>query len=112
MKKENIKLFKMNDYDYVAAETKEQAQEWYLKNCGIDEEENPFDEIMEVSDDTSFLIDINEADEDELQQGFPIKIIESTNNQELILVKVPFKYDLSKMPDEIDEPWIVASTEQ
>ena len=40
---ENVKVYRLNEYDGVAAETLEQAKEWYLEMTGFIEEE-AFDE--------------------------------------------------------------------
>jgi hypothetical protein len=42
-----MKVFKMNDYDWVTAQSKEQAQEWYLKEFKLEESDNPMDEVEE-----------------------------------------------------------------
>lgn len=39
----NVKVYRLNEYDGVAAESLEQAKEWYLKNIALSEEE-AFDE--------------------------------------------------------------------
>lgn len=40
---ENVKVYQLNEYDGVAAESLEQAKEWYLENVALNEEE-AFDE--------------------------------------------------------------------
>lgn len=103
LEKCKIKLFKMNDYEWVAAESKEQDNEWYEKVYG---ERNDIEDVIEEPPDKAFGDFVDEADQDELNQGFERK---SYCNREI--VKIPFSYMLSKMTDEIEEPWIVGSTE-
>ena len=44
-----MKVFKMNDCDWVAAESEEQAKEFYKKECGFDDDEINEDFVGEVS---------------------------------------------------------------
>lgn len=93
----------MNDYDYVAAESAEQANEWYEKEFG---EPNDFEEVEEISLDTTFLTMVTDAEEDELNQGFERKLI-----GEKEAIRIPFRYTLSQMKEPIEKPWVAASTE-
>ena len=47
MDSHKVRLFRMNDFDWVAAETAEQANEWYIKEFGLSEEDQPIEDVME-----------------------------------------------------------------
>jgi hypothetical protein len=47
----NIKAFKLNEVDTIAAPTLQEAKDWYLDNSGFTEEE-AFEDIHEVNLDT------------------------------------------------------------
>jgi hypothetical protein len=109
MKKENIKLFKMNDYDWVAAESAEQANEWYIKEYGLTDDEQPIEEVREVSLETKMRMLYNEFTEDEKKYEINNFEIVGENNE---FVKVPFSFLLDDMwSGELEEPFHVASTE-
>jgi hypothetical protein len=49
-----LKVFKMNEYDWVAANSLEEAKQWYMNECGVGKEE--VDEAKEISlDETMFV---------------------------------------------------------
>lgn len=48
--KNNIKVFMMNEYDFVASKLdKKETNEWYKKEYEFDEEENPLEDVRECS---------------------------------------------------------------
>ena len=97
----------MNDYDWVAAESAEQANEWYIKECGLSKEEQPIEEVREESIDKIFLIPIEEAIEEDKIMNFEIKKVGETE-----FYKVPFSYSLNILKDvDFEEPFIAGSTE-
>lgn len=61
-----IKVFRMNDCDWVAAETAEQAMEWYLKETGVSKGEatdgEPAVELTAAEMLTLKFVDREEAD--------------------------------------------------
>lgn len=45
-----IKVFMMNEYDWVASKLdKKETNEWYKDECSLDEEENPIEDVRECS---------------------------------------------------------------
>ena len=40
---ENVKVYQLNEYDGVAAESLDQAKEWYLKATGLSEDDAFYD---------------------------------------------------------------------
>jgi hypothetical protein len=63
-----MKVFKMNDYDWVYAESADQAKELYKKETGFDMDEIEEDFEGEVSLDDTMLIDIDDLPTEELNQ--------------------------------------------
>lgn len=100
--KSKVKLFEIDDCDWVAAETEEQAIEWYSKQVGVSKEEL---EIIEVSLETTFLQPADEMTSVEEAQNFEKKTI-----GEEFFVKIPFSFTLQQL-NEIPEPFIAGSTE-
>lgn len=105
MDREKVKLFKMNDYDWVAAESAEQANEWYKKEFGVSDKEQPLEEVKQVSSTETFLTQIEDLTESDKLMGF--EIITSGNEQ---YARIPFTYILAT-EKVIDEPFFVGSTE-
>ncbi|TXR66928.1 hypothetical protein [Bacillus sp. AR18-7] len=99
-----MKVFKMNDSDWVCAETEEQAKEFYKNECGFDDDDiNEFFE-GEVSLQEAMYVDIDELPESEknkLQCGKPLG--------DSIVVRKTFKWVIEHQ--EITSPCIIASTE-
>ena len=104
--KSKVKLFKMNDYDWVVAETKEQAREWYLEETGISEEDSSFDEIIEEPLSTTFCYPLSElTDEEKNNCQFDLVVVGNEN-----WARVPFLHTLSQMK-EVPGPFMAGSTE-
>ena len=101
----SVKLFKMNDCDWVAAESEEQAHEWYLKETGISEEESPFEEIKEESIEKCFLCPFSELTPEEKNMNFV-----STERHGEKWVWLPFSYTLTTIPS-METPFMAGSTE-
>ena len=54
-----LKVFRIDDYDWVCAKSKEEAIEWYLEETGVSEEDiNDIDDIVECDlDKNNMFID-------------------------------------------------------
>ncbi|WP_416730280.1 hypothetical protein [Fictibacillus sp. JL2B1089] len=100
-----MKVFKMNDCDWVAAETEEQAKSFYANQTGFDlqEEINP-DFEGEVSLNDTMFIGVNELPEEEL-----LMPQETTKYGNELYVSRSFHWVIEK--DKITEPCIISSTE-
>ncbi|PEE04585.1 hypothetical protein [Bacillus pseudomycoides] len=99
-----MKVFKMNDFDWVCAETEEQAKVYYKKECGFDDEDINEDFAGEVSLQEATYVDIDELPESEknnLQCGRPLG--------DSIVVRKTFEWVIKN--DNITSPCIIASTE-
>jgi hypothetical protein len=102
-----MKVFRLNDFDWVAAETLENAVDWYVKETGIDKEDalDPAYEPHEVSLKTT----VWSSPEDYLteeEQGYAREYKKVGNE---LLAQIPFSRILEK--ENKSEPFIVASTE-
>lgn len=105
MDRSKVKLFEMNEYDWVAAETAEQANEWYKKECGLCEEDQPLGDVKELPLKSVVLTPVEDLTEADITMNFKKKVVES---HEYALM--PFDYILETTRD-IPEPFIAASTE-
>jgi hypothetical protein len=100
-----MKVFKMNDCDWVAAETEEQAKEFYAKETGYDlEMEVKPDFEGEVSLEDTMYIGVDELPEEEQSMAQ-----EMTKFGKELYVSRPFRWVIEK--DKITEPCIISSTE-
>ncbi|MTI82318.1 MAG: hypothetical protein FH756_00145 [Firmicutes bacterium] len=99
-----IKLFRMNDYDWVAAESAELANEWYKRECGLDDSEQTLDMITEEPLTRTFLIPHDEISEEELKMGF--EIITYGNGK---FARVPFSHMMER--EKMKPPCLAGSTE-
>jgi hypothetical protein len=100
-----MKVFKMNDCDWVAAETEEQAQEFYAKETGFDlEMEIKPDFEGEVSLDNTMFVGLDELSEEEREKTQEIKQFGCES-----FVSKSFRWVIEK--DKITEPCIISSTE-
>ncbi|MGG1147635.1 hypothetical protein [Bacillus wiedmannii] len=99
-----MKVFKMNDCDWVCAETEEQAKEYYKKECGFDDEDINEGFVGEVSlqDKMHILADDLPLEEQQMCQTM-INI-----GGELHVLKT-FEWVIKN--DNITSPCIIASTE-
>lgn len=71
-----IKVYKMNEYDFVASKLdKKETNELYKKEYGLDEEENPIEEVRECSliNEGAWYITEDEKDFKELGEGIEVK---------------------------------------
>ena len=100
----NIKLFKMNDYDWVCAESIEQANEWYKKEFDLSEEEQPIEDVMEVPLESKFLWHHTDAED-----FFNVNKLEVEYINEEKYYKVPFSMTIGL--DDYEMPYIAGSTE-
>jgi hypothetical protein len=106
-----MKVFKMNDYDWVAANSAKEAKEWYIK-----EFENDYDseEFEEVSLDMILWCNYEEENYNEIRQQLegsnePVKI---NNNTFLLSDGVKIQKTLKDLDVEhLDEPYIIASSD-
>lgn len=65
---EKFRVFKMNDYEWWVTDTDlETFYPWYLKDQGLDEEDNPLDEIKEYDIDNEGMWYLHD-DEDNLKR--------------------------------------------
>ncbi|PFW87229.1 hypothetical protein COL32_27680 [Bacillus pseudomycoides] len=99
-----MKVFKMNDFDWVCAETEEQAKEYYKNECGFDDEDINEGFVGEVSLQEATYVDIDELPESEknnFQCGRPLG--------DSIVVRKTFEWVIKN--DNITSPCIIASTE-
>lgn len=103
-KMSTMKVFKMNDCDWVCAETEEQAKEYYKKECGFDDEDINEGFVGEVSlqDKMHILADDLPLEEQQMCQTM-INI-----GGELHVLKT-FEWVIKN--DNITSPCIIASTE-
>ncbi|HDR7837226.1 hypothetical protein [Bacillus cereus group sp. N3] len=97
-----MKVFKMNDYDWVAAKNEEEAKSFYEQF--IDREDIEEDFVGEVSLQETMYVDIDELPESEknnFQCGIPL--------WDSIVVRKTFEWVIKN--DNITSPCIIASTE-
>lgn len=99
-----MKVFKMNDLDWVCAENEKQAKEYYKKECGLEDDlQEEF--VEEVSLSNTMFVDIDELPESEKKQfqvGMPFR--------DTILIYKTFEWVIQH--DNITSPCIIASTEE
>ncbi|PIE97218.1 hypothetical protein CO726_02630 [Bacillus fungorum] len=99
-----MKVFKMNDCDWVCAETEEQAKEFYKNECGFEDDEvNEYFE-GEVSLNTMMHVDADDLPEEELT-----KCQQMTKYGDTLLILKPFKWVIEH--ENITSPCVIASTE-
>lgn len=101
---EKLKVFSIDETDYVAAKSEEEAKTWYERFIPRDEVEACFD--GEVSLDKTININKSELTEDE-EQGV-IQVLGEMPEEDSF--KVTLKDWLSVL-NPTDEPFIIASTE-
>lgn len=124
---ENVKVFRMNDYEWWATKLdKEETNEFYLKETGLDEEDNPLEEIEECNLDKEGMWWETEdpADIEELGDADEIIGIEKVGNQTRSKVQLGnlmrrgnevYKFislrEALKKHGDFEEPFCLASTE-
>ncbi|MGH1287797.1 hypothetical protein [Bacillus toyonensis] len=98
-----MKVFKMNDFDWVYAETEKQAKEYYKNECGFDDEDINEGFVCEVSLQDTMHVDIDGLSEGELkklQVGIPIG--------DTIFIHKTFEWAIKH--ENITSPCFIAST--
>ncbi|HDT6575757.1 TPA: hypothetical protein QFT23_001865 [Bacillus cereus] len=101
-----MKVFKMNDCDWVCAETEEQAKEFYKNECGFDDEEIGEYFEGEVSLQDKMHISIDELPDEE-QRVATIEPVIHRGGETCVLRS--FEWVIKR--DNITNPCIIASTE-
>lgn len=100
-----MKVFKMNDYDWVCAESEQQAKNFYKEEVGFDDDEINDEFIGEVSLNNTMYISIDDLpmEEQQMTQMFMRNI-----GGELFVLK-PFSWVIEH--ENITNPCIISSTE-
>lgn len=99
-----MKVFKMNDCDWVCAETEEQAKEYYKKECGFDDKEinEYFEGEVSLQDTMHILADDLPLEEQQMCQTM------IRRGGELHVLKT---FDWVIRHGNITSPRVIASTE-
>ncbi|MFJ6034264.1 hypothetical protein ACIQFL_28610 [Bacillus toyonensis] len=99
------KVFKMNDWDSVAANSLEEAKTWYTKETGDDE----LDGAYEIDIDRNKMYCL----ESEIEQlGIDTSKLERTSNDYEVFVKVPYELALrAERAKSHKEPFIISTIE-
>lgn len=98
----DMKVFRMNEFDWVAAKSLDEAVKWYLKEFGLTREEI---EPKEVSLDETMLYPCDRLNESELEKSGEFVLFYGEPH-----VRMTFREVLER--DKIDEPCVIASTER
>lgn len=99
-----MKVFKMNDIDWVAAESEQEAKEFYAKEVGHTLEEVDHDYVGEVSLSNTMFVEVDELPEEELRKAQVMKRVAGT-----LFAYKPFSWVIEH--DNITKPCVIASTE-
>jgi hypothetical protein len=99
-----MKVFKMNDFDWVCAETEEQAKDFYQQETGINLKDIEEDFQGEVSLNDTMLVAIEDLPEEEQLDTQCMRQIGGR-----LYVYKPFSWVIKN--ENITEPRIIASTE-
>lgn len=99
-----MKVFKMNDCDWVCAKSEEQAKEFYKTEVGFDEEEINSDFIGEVSLQNEMLVEVADLPIEEQKQ--PQKLKEYGGS---LFAYKTFEWVIAH--ENITKPCIISSTE-
>lgn len=99
-----MRVFKMNDCDWVCAKSEEQAKEFYKTEVGFDEEEINSDFIGEVSLQNEMLVEVADLPIEEQKQ--PQKLKEYGGS---LFAYKTFEWVIAH--ENITKPCIVSSTE-
>ncbi|WP_374187471.1 hypothetical protein ACEPPU_24285 [Priestia aryabhattai] len=99
-----MKVFKMNDIDWVAAETEEQAKFFYGKEVGFDQGEVEHDFVGEVSLQDTMLVEVDELPLEEQKMAQTMKRLHGT-----LFTYKPFSWVIEH--EKITKPCVIASTE-
>lgn len=98
-----LKIFKMNEYDWVIAKTKEQALNWYNMEFGASGLEDAIHEVNYKSEDSGFWAEASLKD-------FDVPKIGMFKNWNGVFCQWIWFRDIVKDWD-LDVPAIIASTE-
>lgn len=98
-----MKVFKMNDCDWVVATSKEEAKSWYMNEVGFTAEEVDTDFEREVSLENTMGYELADIPEEE-RGKFPTKTYYGIE-----FASVPFWWVIKQ--DNITKPCVIASTE-
>lgn len=101
-----MKVFRLNDCDWVAAETLDQAVEWYMKETGLDREGalDPAHEPHECNLNETIWGTIDYLNDEEKQQARYYKEWDGE-----LYARIPFSRIIEK--DYKGEPFIIASVD-
>ncbi|MCA1029327.1 hypothetical protein LCM23_25270 [Cytobacillus kochii] len=99
-----MKVFRMNDYDWVCAESEEQAKEFYKNECGLDYEEINEYFVGEVSLQDEMMIEVGDLPIEEQKQTQKFKEYAGT-----LFAYKTFEWVIKN--ENITEPCIISSTE-
>ncbi|WP_346234522.1 hypothetical protein MKY04_12715 [Lysinibacillus telephonicus] len=103
------KIFKLNDYDWVAAETMDEAIEWYKNETGLSEED-AIDSPYEITEPNKLLITIERVNKDEAEYKRYEKLQEKyMEHEESSVFKVPADELLAVEWE--GKPYLLCSTE-
>ena len=80
---DDVKVFKMNDCEWFATNLNlDDLYKWYLKEYGLEPEDNPFDEIIECDLDNEGMWWYLECDTDEHQMALFREFIQNASIEE------------------------------
>lgn len=99
-----MKVFKMNDWDWVCAESEEQAKAFYKNECGFDENEINEEFVGEVSFQDEMLIEADDLPFEEQNKPQKLKMFAGT-----LFVYKTFEWVINH--EKITKPCIISSTE-
>jgi hypothetical protein len=99
-----MRVFKMNDCDWVCAETEEQAKEFYKNEVGFDENEINEEFVGEVSIQDEMLIEVDDLPIEEQNQRQKMKMYAGT-----LFAYKTFEWVIKH--ENITKPCIISSTE-
>lgn len=99
-----MKVFKMNDYDWVCARDEEQAKEFYIKETGLDSEEvdEEFQGEVHLTEKMAMPLDALSIEEQKKRQ-------EMVRFGGELWVRKTFEWIIEN--EKIKQPCIIASTE-
>lgn len=99
-----MKVFKMNDYDWVAAENEKQAKEFYKEECGFDDDDINEEFVGEVSLKEEMLIEADDLPIEEQKQQQ-----KTMTYGNVLWVYKSFGWVIAH--EKIDKPRVICSTE-
>jgi hypothetical protein len=110
----DLKIFKMNDFDTVISHlSKEDTNEWYKKEFGLDSDEQSINEVEELEltngfwSECSGIVEIADIIE-ETKEGKEIKFKKMSN---CIFIWTTFQELIELNKSNYNEPFVVCSTE-